>query len=74
MFSAEEILTEFVEAAERAVANRDLVSTFAMARAFTRARVLRAQQTWIQNPINREKKRRNMIAYRLRKKGENPCR
>ncbi len=71
-FSIECILTEFVEAGR--LGRADVARTFegAIIRhlAYRRARFLKAQRVWIASPVNREKKRLAMVAYRVELKGE----
>lgn len=72
MFTVFDILNEFVESSRLGRGRHDVSHTLEAAlmrdQANTRARVLRAQHIWISNPVNREIKRQNIIAYRLAKK------
>jgi hypothetical protein len=67
-FTSFDILNEFVEADKYGHNDRSfLCADLVQAVLYTRARVLRAQRTWIAKPANREKKRLAMIEYRKRK-------
>ena len=74
MFSAFDILEEFVEAGRQGYGRTDVSHTAeaAMIRhlAYRRARNLRAQHVWIAQPQNRLKKKRYMAARYQRLKAK----